>query len=64
MHSRDYIYEGKSTNNYVGKVINCMSRFITPYLISKANFYVGRHLYLSVKPTTSYIWNQCTVLFY
>jgi len=35
MHSSDYIYEGKSTNNYVSKVKNCLWRFKTPCIKSK-----------------------------
>jgi len=41
MHSRDYIYEGKSTNDYVSDVDNCLLRFKTPYLISEAKFLCG-----------------------
>jgi len=33
MHSSDYIYKGKSTNNYVSEVKICLWRFKTSYLI-------------------------------
>jgi len=43
MHSSDFTYEDKSTNNYVyeelpAEVKNCLWGFKTPYLILKATF--------------------------
>jgi len=36
--SSDYVYEGKSTNNNVREVKNCLGRFRTPYLLYKTRF--------------------------
>jgi len=51
MQSSDYVYEGKLKNNYVCEVNNCLWRSKdTIILYQKQNLYIGKHLYLRVKP--------------